>query len=49
MGNSREISPVDVGAPLPLDGQASTETYTYDYIIIGGTELLLLLDFRLTP
>ncbi|KAH9938978.1 alcohol oxidase [Epithele typhae] len=31
-----EHTPREVGTPLPVDPQVRPETYTYDYIIVGG-------------
>ncbi|KAI0351193.1 alcohol oxidase [Trametes cingulata] len=31
-----ELTPQDVGTPVPVSPEVSTETYTYDYIIVGG-------------
>ena len=34
-----ELSPKDVGARVPVSPQLVPETYTYDYIIVGGKHL----------
>ena len=31
-----ELNPQDVGVPFPVAPQIIPESYTYDYIIIGG-------------
>ena len=31
-----ELTPRQVGTPLPVSSQVPPETYTYDYIIVGG-------------
>ena len=31
-----ELSPKDVGARVPVSRQLAPDTYTYDYIIVGG-------------
>ena len=35
-----ELTPREVGTPLPISVQVAPETYTYDYIIVGGTKTL---------
>ena len=32
-----ELNPQDVGVPFPVAPQINPESYTYDYIIIGGS------------
>lgn len=34
-----ELTPREVGTPIPISSQVPPETYTYDYIIVGGTGL----------
>ena len=34
-----EFTPREVGTPIPISPEVSPETYTYDYIIVGGTSL----------
>ena len=34
-----EFAPREVGTPIPISPQVPSETYTYDYIIVGGTSL----------
>ena len=36
-----ELSPQDVGTPVPVAPYVAPETYTYDYIIIGGKDPLV--------
>ncbi|CDO76592.1 GMC oxidoreductase [Trametes cinnabarina] len=31
-----ELRPQDVGTPVPVDAKVPVDTYTYDYIIVGG-------------
>ena len=31
-----ELSPKDVGTPVPVSPHIAPETYTYDYIVVGG-------------
>lgn len=40
-----ELSPQDVGCQVPVAHHISLELYTYDYIIIGGSFLVVFAVF----
>ena len=36
-----ELTPPQVGTPVPISTQVDPDSYTYDYIIVGGGYILL--------
>lgn len=41
-----ELRPQDVGTPLPINAAVPVETYTYDYVVVGGKSSSAINHFR---